>query len=1437
MSRSALLLLWGSTLLSTVSAQTAAPAKALRFSNPEASRLEKMRRLQLPSRHARVGVVLDHRLSPVADAEIAAAKRSTPEYSTFAGLHRDVPGEFLRDARLEQLDTGRQLWRASLRSEGAGGVRVHFTGFDAGAGRVWVHDGSGEESEIYGPYTARGPYGDGDFWSDIVLSDRIIIEYEPASPMGPVDNPPFQIREMSHLTLDALPRLAGSKGSERVAASCNVDVTCHPDWAETAKAVAHIVYESDRRTFVCSGTLLNTRNSSRIPYFLTAQHCIANDATARTVNAFWFYQTSVCNGAPPDRRNVPRTLGARYLAGLPVSAGDGTLLQLSGVPDGVNFSGWDPSPLAPGLPVTGIHHPEGDFKRISFGTSTRPVPFSGQDLDTFVGSFWNGGGLTEGGSSGSGLFKESLVLVGMLSHGPKADSAAAYCAMLPFADNYGRFSTFYPVIRDFLEERTTSAPPTTTFPTGGALVSGQARSITLPAVTAARLVNGTNGFTINVPAGATRLEINLRTTTANADVDLYARFGQDVSLEDGRVVSDFRSESDSGNEQIVITGNSLRSGTWFIALGIFTPGVEIQTSLSATFTAGSTNPPPATGQSLTSGVPRALTFPAVANPTLFRGENSLTITVPSGATRLEVTLRSSTLNADVDLYVRRDQDVMLDAGRIIADFRSEREGDSNESITITTPQLQPGTYFIAFGVFTRNTPIQASVTATVVGGTAPPPTGGPNPLVSGEPRTLTLQPVNTPTLFRGANSFTITVPEGATRMEVTLRSPTLEADVDLYIRRGQDVTLENGRVAADFRSEREGDSNESIVLTPPQLAPGIYYISLGVFSTNKTIQVTLTATITTASTPPPSGSSNALTSGQPRNFSIGPVTSSTLFRGQNGFTINVPQNATRLEISLRTTPSNADVDLYTRAGQDIGLEDGRVVADARSEGQDGNESIVLSGAALRPGTYFIGFGLFTNNVTAQCTITATVTTGSTQPPASGPVTLTSGVASSFLLGPVSTGTLIAGNRGYRIQVPQGATRLEIRLSGTTATGPADLDLYARFGSDVTISDGRAVADHIVEAPSGAASLIIQPNSTPQLRAGTYFIAIGLFTKDAEVTGTITATVSTATAPPAPTAVTVLSPGVPVRFSLPAVTENTLFRGNRSFRIDVPEGATKLTIQLKADDPGVDTDLFVRGGSDTDLDAEGNVVADYAATTRFGDEILTIDLRSLPPLRTGPYFISIGLFTKNLPSTGSVTATIERSSFNLTSGTILRTGTPALFRLPAVASPTLFAARDGFQIDVPEGATRLDVTVRADTPAMDVDLFVRHGAPPEINSAGSLVTDFGAATDSSLEQITITPSSRPALRAGSYHIGIGLFSLNAPASGSVLAAYSTQASEAVPSDGKSLRAREGIFVHWDTKGRLQKNQLLPKLSSHYKRAEELAPKKRVSAVDMSLPDTE
>ena len=1011
-------------------------------------------------------------------------------------------------------------------------------------------------------------------------------------------------------------------------------MTCYPDWAETAKAVAHIVFERDGSSYVCSGTLVNTRSGRGTPYFLTAQHCIADDTTARSVSAFWSYQTSTCNGTPPNRRDVPRTLGARYLVGTPTSSGDGTLIQLNGIPSGVRFSGWDPNPPASGTQVVGIHHPNGDFKRISFGISSAAHPYSGRDLAKFIGANWSGGGLTEGGSSGSGLFSGSLQLVGMLSHGPKADSAAQYCSMLPFTDNYGSFAAFYPVIRDYLEERTVAGttPPATATPAGGALTPGQTRSLKLGPVTGNRLFNGQSGFTVTVPQGATRLEVTLRTATPNADLDLFVRFGQDVVIENGKAVADFKSESSGGDEQVVVSGSQLRAGTYYIALGLFTPGVEVQTSLTANVT--------------------------------------------------------------------------------------------------TTAQ-------------------------------PPVPT---NALVSGQARDFTLEPVNIGTLYYGAYGFTIAVPPGATRLEITLRTSTANTNVDLYARFGQDVALSGSSAVADFKSEgTTGD--EQIVITGSNLRTGTYYIAFGLLTTGRQAQCTITATVTTPSQPPTPGG-NALISGQARNFSLGPVTVGTLYNGANGFTIAVPQGATRLEINLRTQATNVDVDLYARFGQDVVIENSRAVADFRSENADANEQIVIAGASLRPGAYYIALGVFTTGTSIQSTLTATITTTSAPPP-SGAQTLTSGTPASFRLGPVANATAFFGGNGYRIQVPQGATRLDVRLA-TASPAEADLDLYIRYDRDIEIADRKVVADYLSEGPTGTERITATPQSSPALRPGTYYIALGLFSTNVEAVGTITATVVVGSGT-APQSSTQLTPGVPAKFSLPAVRSPTLYSGNYSFRINVPDGASKVTVQLRSDIPTADTDLFVRRDTDNDLDGEGNVVTDYASTSPYADETVVFDAASEPPLRPGTYYVSVALYTQGVPISGTILATLERTPVQTPGAQAdLRPEVPAPFSLPAVGGPTLFTGDDAFRLDVPADTTRVDFILTTEPSTTDVDLFVRYGAPPAVNSSQGVTADHSSTSDTGNEQITIDGSSRPVLRAGTYYVALGLYSLNTPAAGALTA---------------------------------------------------------------------
>lgn len=126
---------------------------------------------------------------------VAAAKpRDEDPKPTKIGDHRAFPAAWLaKGAWLKSKDAA-PLWRLAVRSKGAKALRVQFKQFNVETGRVWIHNGK----DWFGPYTGRGIYNDGDFWSHIVAGDRLVVEFEAGA--APPKLPPFVIEAVSHLT-------------------------------------------------------------------------------------------------------------------------------------------------------------------------------------------------------------------------------------------------------------------------------------------------------------------------------------------------------------------------------------------------------------------------------------------------------------------------------------------------------------------------------------------------------------------------------------------------------------------------------------------------------------------------------------------------------------------------------------------------------------------------------------------------------------------------------------------------------------------------------------------------------------------------------------------------------------------------------------------------------------------------------------------------------------------------------------------------------------------------------------------------------------------------------------------------------------------------------------------------------------------------------------
>jgi hypothetical protein len=123
----------------------------------------------------------------------------------------------------------------------------------------------------------------------------------------------------------------------------------------------------------------------------------------------------------------------------------------------VTFTGWDSQDPQLGEALTGIHHPSGSWKRISFGNRVGDTSaIVGGDTGTSIAPAnlylqvqW-AQGRTEPGSSGSPLFSSPGVVVGTLTYGQVSPDGSV-CQINPAVDGYARFSNTYAALSDYFE--------------------------------------------------------------------------------------------------------------------------------------------------------------------------------------------------------------------------------------------------------------------------------------------------------------------------------------------------------------------------------------------------------------------------------------------------------------------------------------------------------------------------------------------------------------------------------------------------------------------------------------------------------------------------------------------------------------------------------------------------------------------------------------------------------------------------------------------------------------------------------------------------------------------------------------------------------------------------------------------------------------------------
>ncbi|HEX7180340.1 MAG TPA: trypsin-like peptidase domain-containing protein [Thermoanaerobaculia bacterium] len=361
------------------------------------------------------------------------------------------------------------VWTAAVRVPGANALRLHLTGVDLAPGAaLYVYNLAGQ---AFGPYTGRGPLGDGVLHTNTVFGEELLLQLH--SPARAERAPRLTVAEVGVMGARfAVPRYgvrgvfdAGDVRAYADFASnlcssnadCIVNAACQSSSVvNTAKdAIASILFQSGASFYICTGGLIaDSVTASVIPFFLTANHCISSSGEASSVETYFDYATTCSSpNCTQPYNNVGETVGSTIKFGS--STTDVTLLQLSSAPttpDGVvAYLGWTATAVANtnNLALYRISHPSGSPQAYTEGVVDTSKPTCRTlARGNFIYSRDTLGG-TEGGSSGSPVVNGAGQIVGQL-YGACGFNVNDACDSAGNATVDGAFAVSYTGLAPFL---------------------------------------------------------------------------------------------------------------------------------------------------------------------------------------------------------------------------------------------------------------------------------------------------------------------------------------------------------------------------------------------------------------------------------------------------------------------------------------------------------------------------------------------------------------------------------------------------------------------------------------------------------------------------------------------------------------------------------------------------------------------------------------------------------------------------------------------------------------------------------------------------------------------------------------------------------------------------------------------------------------------------
>jgi len=350
---------------------------------------------------------------------------------------------------------GGLVWALKIASPDAGAIRVHLENVSLPPNtELYFYSLDGQ---AFGPYTAAGPHGTGEFWTESIFGSEGILQLRVPGPTNvrTLRQISLSVTEVGHIgaqfTGNLVPVVAASFCGN---VACIVDASCYAGANATKDAYAKMEWISGPFIYTCTTGLLADNNATQDNFSLTANHCISTSTNAANINFYWRFRTSTCNGACPSNSGWPfQTSGSTISAtGSGGVAGDFTLLHLnSAPPSGSVFMGWTNAPVANtnGAALHRVSNPQfGPQVYSEHSVSTSAPTCSGFPRGSIIYSRDTLGG-TDGGSSGSPVVNASNQVVGQLYGSCGTNNLP--CDSVNNATIDGAFANYWCSVKPFLD--------------------------------------------------------------------------------------------------------------------------------------------------------------------------------------------------------------------------------------------------------------------------------------------------------------------------------------------------------------------------------------------------------------------------------------------------------------------------------------------------------------------------------------------------------------------------------------------------------------------------------------------------------------------------------------------------------------------------------------------------------------------------------------------------------------------------------------------------------------------------------------------------------------------------------------------------------------------------------------------------------------------------